>query len=54
MIRQSLGDKDHARDYLRRALNTNPYCSPSGVALARTTLAEIEQHLGVQGAFHVP
>jgi RNA polymerase sigma-70 factor (ECF subfamily) len=39
---------------VRRALDTNPYFSLSGVKEARSTLAEIDQHVVVQGEVYGP
>jgi tetratricopeptide (TPR) repeat protein len=54
MIAHRLGETDKAKDYLHRALETNPYFSPAGVELARATLAEMGQRTVAQGETHVP
>lgn len=54
MIAHGLGERAKARDYLRRALDTNPYFSLSGVKEARSTLTEIDQHVVVQGEVYGP
>jgi tetratricopeptide (TPR) repeat protein len=43
MIYHRLGDREKARDYLRRALATNPYFHTRHVEVAERTLAELEQ-----------
>ena len=42
VIHSHLGNRDKARDYLRQALATNPYFSPSGADEARRLLARLE------------
>ncbi|MGH8008948.1 MAG: tetratricopeptide repeat protein, partial [Candidatus Binatia bacterium] len=54
MIAHGLEDKEKAKNYLRRALDTNPRFSPSGAEQARRTLAEIEQQKVVRGETRVP
>ena len=54
MIAHGLGESETARDYLHRALDTNPYFSLFGVEPIRSTLAEIEQRIVVQREAHVP
>ncbi|MGH8065793.1 MAG: tetratricopeptide repeat protein [Candidatus Entotheonellia bacterium] len=45
MIHHCLGDHDKARDYLQRALATNPYFHVLHVAVAERTLQAIERQL---------
>ena len=54
MIAHGLGESQTARDYLHRALDTNPYFSLFGVELIRSTLAEIEQRIVMQREADVP
>jgi hypothetical protein len=43
MIARGLGDKAQAKDYLRRAVDMNPYFSLRDGDTARKTLTELEQ-----------
>jgi tetratricopeptide (TPR) repeat protein len=54
MIAQGLGDADAAKEYLRRALEINPYFSLRDAETARATLAALEQQVVAQGERHVP
>jgi tetratricopeptide (TPR) repeat protein len=47
MICHRLGEYDKARDYLRRALATNPYFHVQHVEVAERTLKEVEERLSM-------
>jgi tetratricopeptide (TPR) repeat protein len=47
MICHRLGEYDKARDYLRRALATNPYFHVQHVEVAERTLKEVEERLNM-------
>jgi tetratricopeptide (TPR) repeat protein len=54
MIARGLEDADAAKEYLRRALEINPYFSLRDAETARATLAALEQQVVAQGERHVP
>jgi Tfp pilus assembly protein PilF len=49
MIHYHLGDAVKAREYLRRALSTNPHFHVLHASLAERTLQELESRLGEVG-----
>lgn len=52
MIARARGEHAEAKDYIRRALDTNPYFSLQDRATAYLTLAELERQDVVQGENH--
>jgi tetratricopeptide (TPR) repeat protein len=54
MIAQGLGENAEAKDYLRRALDMNPYFSPRAGTTARAMLAELERRTVAQGEGYAP